>query len=145
MRRGHFHLLYVGYLLIVVVFLAGVGHCTAVASAQETETRQFPRSLVEWELTEYHDMTSTERWFYLHGVSMGTVAIYNTVMEALRTNVTEEELLARLDPFRRYLRTNVNDIHQRMEALLPRDGGRPASGGPPLWVIPFHVTGGHVH
>ena len=104
----------------------------ATASGQE---RQFPTRLTDWTEHDWQQMTPNERWFYLHGVYMGTLAVYNVLAEAERLHEPRDRRIQRLRVFGEFLDIEVTALLRTLEQQLHLYRGRP------LWTIPYLMPG----
>lgn len=119
-------------LVFLAIFIAAV---TQVVTPQATRTP--PLHIDTWTFTEYENMDQMERWYFLVGLTLGTLTMYNATLEVIEADDLSS-ILKHFEVFRNLLRVDVLDVHTELNYLekLPYGSHREL----PLWALPYRIA-----
>ncbi len=95
-----------------------------------------PFYLDEWKLSQYQAMNDNERLYFLVGVYLGTLSVYNVTLDIVKANDLHN-LADRFQIFRDLLKVDVIDMSREMESLTKFPGNYRNT---PLWAIPLRIA-----
>lgn len=118
---------------LLLVFLA-----IFIASVTQIVTPQQPPLFIDdWTFTEYENMDQMERWYFLVGLYLGTLTMYNATLEVIEADDLTS-ILEHFEVFRNLLRVDVLEVQTELNYLeaLPRGSHREL----PLWALPYRIA-----